>query len=131
MEKPILRLRPHHALCLRHYAGMGCDDAFMANRTEIYARLNSGEREMVQLILHRDSLCASCVHQVNAACAGENSMQKMDREIMQLCGLRSGQWLAWQELCDILDAHIFETDRWQTLCADCLQYEACRAVRED
>ena len=125
MEKPIIRLRPHHALCLRHYVGKGYNDAFVENMNEIHARLSSGEREMVQIILHRDSLCCNCPKEHDAACEREAWVQKIDREIVRVCGLRSGLWISWQELCEIMDQHIFQTDVWGKLCEGCEWYDLC------
>lgn len=125
MDKPIIRLRPHHALCLRHYVGKGYDAAFVDNMNEIHARLNSGEREMVQIILHRDSLCRDCPKEHDAACEKEVWVQKIDREIVRVCGLRSGLWISWQELCGMMDQHIFQTDVWGKLCEGCEWYDLC------
>ena len=119
MDQPIIRLRPHHALCLRHCAGQDNENTFNENRKALYARLNGGEREMVQIILHRDLLCAACPHQVNAACEQEVRMQQMDREIAAACSLRSGQWLAWHDLCAMLDAQNFGNEKCRELCAAC------------
>lgn len=127
----IIRLRPHHALCLRHYVGKGYDDAFVANMTEIHQRLTSGKREMVQIILHRDSLCRDCPHENNAACEREDWVQKIDRAIAAACSLRSGLWISWQELCEIMDQHVLDTAVWQELCADCPWYQLCTQVHQD
>ena len=127
----IIRLRPHHALCLRHYVGKGYDDAFVDNMNEIHARLMSGEREMVQIILHRDSLCRSCPHENDAACEKEDWVQHLDRAIAKKCGLRSGLWISWQELCAIMDEHVFDTDIWEKLCAECEWYDLCKKVHQE
>jgi len=130
MDKPIIRLRPHHALCLRHYVGKGYTDDFIANMTEIHTRLNSGEREMVQIIMHRDSLCAPCPHQLDAACEREAWVQELDRSIAKACSLRSGQWLPWKDLCAIMDEHIFDTEKWRELCGDCPWHALCTEVSQ-
>ena len=130
MDQSIIRLRPHHALCLRHYVGKGYNDDFVANMSEIHARLQSGEREMVQIIMHRDSLCSPCPHQVNATCDRECWVQQIDRAVAKACGLRSGLWLPWKDLCAMLDQHIFNQEKWQELCAGCPWYDVCREVHE-
>ena len=102
MEKIIIRLRPHHALFLHRHAGEQLSGEFAENMKEIYERLNSGEREMVQIIMHRDTLCRACPHEKDAACREEEKVLALDREIAARCSLRSGQWLSWEELRDIL-----------------------------
>ncbi|MBR6787136.1 MAG: DUF1284 domain-containing protein [Clostridia bacterium] len=131
MEKAIIRLRPHHALCLRNYIGKGYNDTFVENMDALHERLSSGEREMVQIILHRDSMCRACPREKDAACEKEDWVQQLDLAIAKKCGLRSGLWISWQELCDIMDQHIFDADVWGKLCADCEWYELCVKVRNE
>lgn len=131
MEQTIIRLRPHHALCMRHYVGKGYSEDFTDNMSAIHARLNSGKREMVQVIMHRDSLCMPCPHQVDAACEHEQWVQQLDRTIAQLCSLKSGQWLPWRDLCAIMDDHIFNTGKWHELCADCPWHSLCEEVQKE
>ena len=130
MEKMIIRLRPHHAVALYHFADRQPDRDYADNLEEIHARLSSGEREMVQIIMHRDSLCAPCPHQVDAACERENWVQQLDRSIAAACSLKSGQWLPWKDLCAMMDAHVFEQEKWQELCAACQWYDLCREVHQ-
>ena len=125
MDQPIIRLRPHHALCLRHYACKDCSNPFSENMAALHARLNSGNREMVQIILHRDSLCTVCPHQDNAVCEQEKKVLQMDKTIAGVCSIRSGQWLPWQELCAILDAQSFSEERCSELCARCPCHALC------
>jgi len=80
---------------------------------------------MVQIILHRDSLCSACSHQVNAACEQEEKIQQIDRAIAAACSLRSGQWLPWRDLCSLLDAQGFSVEKCRALCADCPCNELC------
>ena len=131
MEKAIIRLRPHHALCLRNYVGKGYNDTFIENMDALHERLSSGEREMVQIILHRDSMCRACPREKDAACEKEDWVQQLDRAIAKKCGLRSGLWISWQELCDIMDEHVFETDIWEKLCAGCEWYDLCKKVHQE
>lgn len=125
MDQPIIRLRPHHALCLRHYIGQGYDAAFMQNSDELKKRLSTGERVMVQVILHRDSLCAACPHDHNGTCHIEDKVRAYDRAVAVSCGLRSGQWLSWQELCALIDDRVLNAGGIKSVCADCEWFPVC------
>ena len=127
MEQPIIRLRPHHALCLRHYVGKGYDAAFVENMNALHQRLNNGERQMVQIILHRDSLCAACPHDVDYACETEDKVQLLDAAVADACGLRSGQWLSWQELCRLIDERMMPGGSMPEICRICEWYDTCAA----
>ena len=125
MNQSIIRLRPHHALCLCHYVGKGYNEAFVENMSEIHRRLFSGERQMVQIILHRDSLCSDCPKEHNAVCEREVWVQNLDRAVAKACGLRSGLWISWQELSALMDEKIFHTEEWDHLCTGCEWYDIC------
>ena len=117
MQEDIIRLRPHHALCLRHFVGKGYDEAFVENMTAIHRRLNSGQRQMVQIILHRDSLCQACPHDVDYACETEEKV-------------RSGQWLSWQELCDLIDRHMMAHGQMPACCQVCEWFDTCDGLHQ-
>lgn len=125
MEESIIRLRPHHALCLRHFVGEGYDEAFIKNMTAIHRRLNSGQRQMVQIIFHRDSLCQACPHDVNYACDAEEKVRYLDAAVAEACRLRSGQWLSWQELCGLIDEHLASPGQMPDICSVCEWYGLC------
>ena len=125
MEHSIIRLRPHHALCLRHFVGKGYSEEFVNNMSALYARLNSGERQMVQIILHRDSLCIACPHDVDYACESEEKVRQLDAAVAEACNLRSGQWLSWQELCELIDTRVMPNGAMPDVCRICEWYDLC------
>ncbi|MBQ9196763.1 MAG: DUF1284 domain-containing protein [Clostridia bacterium] len=126
MQEEIIRLRPHHALCLRHFVGKGYSPAFVENMTALHSRLNGGGRQMVQIILHRDSVCQACPHDIDYACESEEKVRYLDVAVADACGLRSGQWLAWQELCERIDRHLMPRGIMPRICEVCEWYDLCR-----
>ena len=125
MQEDIIRLRPHHALCLRHFVGKGYSPAFVENMTALHARLNDGSRQMVQIILHRDSVCAACPHDVDFACETEEKVRALDATVAEKCGLRSGQWISWQELCALIDERLMPDGSMPQVCEICEWYSLC------
>ena len=125
MDAPIIRLRPHHALCLRHFAGKGYSEEFVKNMTQLHRRLNSGARQMVQIIMHRDSICGPCPHEHNGVCDTEEKVRALDRGVAEACGLRSGQWLPWSELCELIDQYVMPDGIMPQVCRVCEWYELC------
>lgn len=129
MEKPIIRLRPHHALCLRQFAGQGYDEAFVENMAAVHRQLSSGQRQMVQIIQHRDSLCEACPHDVDYACDWEDKVQHLDAAVAEACDLCSGQWLSWEELCALVDERVLTGDGMPDFCRVCEWCAACGEQR--
>ena len=77
MNETIIRLRPHHALCLRHFAGKGYSDAFVANMAALHRRLGENPDHPVQIILHRDVLCEACPHDIDNICESEEKVRRI------------------------------------------------------
>lgn len=129
MEEPIIRLRPHHALCSMHYQGEGYDEEFARNMARIRQRLGSGQRQMIKIIMHRDSLCEHCPHDRDYACRTEQQVLELDRAIAEACGLRSGQWLPWDELNSRIRDRLMPEGTLPGLCEACRNYPVCAGQR--
>ena len=52
----IVRLRPHHLLCILTFAGEGYSPSFVANFAAIAARIGAGET--IELVAGPDDICA-------------------------------------------------------------------------
>lgn len=130
MSETIIRLRPHHALCLRHFAGKGYSDAFVANMAALHRRLGENPDHPVQIILHRDVLCEACPHDVDNICESEEKVRRMDAAVAEACGLRSGQWISWRELCALVREKMLSEGPLPPACADCEWRSLCAAQQE-
>lgn len=62
----MIRLRPHHLLCILTYAGKGYSPAFVANYDAIAARIGAGED--VLLVSGPDDVCAPLLGEADAHC---------------------------------------------------------------
>ena len=125
MEEPVIRLRPHHALCSMHFAGKGYNEEFARNMSAIHQRLNSGKRQMVNIIMHRDSLCEFCPHDYDYACKREEKIQELDRAVAEACHIRSGQWLPWSELSALISEKLMPDGTLPGLCDNCEWHAVC------
>lgn len=54
----IVKLRPHHLLCILTYIGKGYSEGFVANFNDIVKALNAGAH--IKLIKGPDDICAGC-----------------------------------------------------------------------
>ncbi len=72
----MIRLRPHHLLCLLTYAGKGYTPAFTANFDAIAERLNGGEA--IAVVDGPDDICAPLLDDPDAHCR-RDSVTARDR----------------------------------------------------
>lgn len=57
----MIRLRPHHLLCMLTYAGRGYTPRFTLNLDDIIRRLGSGEE--IEIVSGPDDICAPWLHE--------------------------------------------------------------------
>ena len=62
----MIRLRPHHLLCILTYAGKGYSPAFVANYDVLAARISAGEA--VVIVSGPDDVCAPLLGEAGAHC---------------------------------------------------------------
>lgn len=100
----MIRLRPHHALCLQTYVGKGYSNAFSENMTKISQALNQRPTQMVHFTLGADEICAACPNLQNGVCSKEDSCAKLDRLAWEAMALGCGEVLSWEEATQLVRA---------------------------
>jgi uncharacterized protein len=76
----IVRLRPHHLLCILTFAGEGYSTAFVGNLAAIVARIGAGEP--IELIDGPDDICAPLEGSNDTHCQ-EPPVRRRDREALR------------------------------------------------
>ena len=149
-------LRAHHLLCLRGFVGMGYNEEFVQNMTQIKERLESGEG--VIIVDTCDDICGSCPNIKDDVCQitakfdslelpnlphpvldrqnvknsisgplPEEEMQRMDRAVVELADLKIGEECTYSELRQIVDVNIPPQDM-KGVCGECRWLEHCEKV---
>lgn len=62
----VVRLRPHHLLCMLTFVGKGYNAAFVANYTAIARRLSEGEE--IEVVSGPDEICRPLLNDPEAHC---------------------------------------------------------------
>ena len=117
----MVRLRPHHGLCIKKFVGKGYSDRFIANMKQIIQRL---EKEPIQLILKEDEVCAYCPHH-KGECETKDKVMRYDRGCLESCGLEEGVVLDFSEYSALIEEKLHKTGQWKVLCSDCEWYSLC------
>lgn len=68
----VLRLRPHHLLCLQTFVGHGYSEEFVRHMTLVKNRLTADPHTPIVLVKGADELCAHCPNCVDGQCTSEN-----------------------------------------------------------
>ena len=68
----VLRLRPHHLLCLQTFTGRGYSEEFVRHMTLVKRQLTRDPRTAIELVSGVDDLCAHCPNNVDGQCTSDN-----------------------------------------------------------
>lgn len=119
-------LRPHHLLCIQKFTGHGYDADFTAHMKSVVAELRATPDTPVTLVRGCDDLCKRCPNNQNGLCTSLEKVAAMDSTVLDACGLAYGQTLPWITAALRARKQIFETEKFQTVCACCQWFELCK-----
>ncbi len=121
----MLKLRPHHLVCLRLFQGLGYDGTFTAKMQEICDFMNSGGDGRFTLVSGADDICAACPnHTPDSTCAlGEADAWLRDARALDALGLRAGSAYSFAEVDRLFKKNMTE-EAFEAVCGGCRWKEA-------
>lgn len=118
-----IRLRPHHFLCLRFWAGNGYSREYTDYVEKILPAIKKGESLNVEF--GPDSLCEKCPHLKNGICDSQDRVVEFDRKVIELCSLKNGQETNWGKMFQSVSCNIMDQGKFDSICGDCAWAEIC------
>ena len=130
----MIRLRPHHLLCLQTYIGKGYSAEFVAGYERIVTRLNAGEE--VEIIEGPDDICAPLLSEQTCPHCHNDSVLHRDalaaREIARLIGrdLEIGHRMSLDRSTLARLRAAFAEGRLRSACQSCPWSALCDEIAE-
>ena len=121
-------IRPHHGLCMKHFAGKGYSREFVQRMTAVSIELKVNPSQKIMLHSETDLLCGACPHNLDGICETAQKVARYDKKCLELCGLHDGQTLSWQEFEQIVFTKIWQPERLCEICADCGWSDICLKI---
>ena len=127
----MVRLRPHHLLCVLTYVGRGYSPAFTANMTAVAERLGAGED--IELVAGPDDICAPLLGGSDPHCHRVSVVERdraAARDLSGLLGLdvRTGAHLVLDgDLVTRLRA-AFASGTTRSACTGCEWVDLCGSI---
>ena len=119
----MIKLRPHHILCIAHYEGSGYSEGFNRKMREIVKRLEAGEA--FRFVFGADDLCAACPNLKNGVCNTEEKVRGYDGVTAALLGVAAGRE-ATKEIFGTAEDRICQAGKFDLICSDCEWSYICR-----
>lgn len=91
----LLRLRPHHFLCIQNYRGHGYSPAFDEKMKSVIAALRSPSGARIRIVHGSDDLCAACPHCRDGVCDSA-SPERFDALVLAHTELKVGDTIVWR-----------------------------------
>lgn len=135
----VIRLRPHHLLCMLTYIGKGYSQAFVDNYSRIIDELNTGDKT-IELINGADDICAPrlCDKNDKECHCLENHINDRDNEalsdiskIPEFPDLQIGNRINLTENLIKSLRKAYKTNIIRTACIGCEWKDLCDGIAHD
>ncbi len=121
----MIRLRPHHGMCLLNFEGRGYSPEFTEKMTAVSGLLKREPETAVSVSEGADDLCSVCPNCSGGRCTSEKPAV-FDRRVSEAAGVRPGDVLSWKEF----SGKTKELNRTslREICAGCQWLPVCIAA---
>jgi hypothetical protein len=124
----MIKIRPHHILCMRAYQGNGYSEEFNINMkkvikdVDLYNRIYNKNPDIskdtqVELIFGLDSLCCSCPNKLGEECRSQENINSVDKNTIEIFDLKEGVYF-YKELEEKVYKNI-NSDFFDQICSKC------------
>lgn len=127
MDRDVIELSAHHALCVHGFRGMGYSEGFVASLAGIVARLRDEPGIRVRVRVGSDAVCRACPSLSVGGCMRYGqSVVRQDARVARVLGVESGDEMAWDDLRARVRENVAPGDL-SDLCGGCpwLPYGVC------
>ena len=124
----MIKIRPHHILCMRAYQGNGYSDEFNKNMKKTIIEINLYNKvyninpdididTKVELVFGLDSLCNSCPNNLGTVCNSQENINNIDKKVIEIFNLKEGIY-SYKELEEIVYKNM-NNDFFEQICGRC------------
>jgi hypothetical protein len=125
LQKPTIKLRGHHLICLHFFRGEGYNPEFVANLREVIKRAEAGEE--IEVYSGADDVCKMCPYLKEGICFydkdTEAEIREMDRRAIRLLRLKTRWRVKWLDIREKIPQIFREWSK--EYCEDCDWREGC------
>lgn len=116
----MMKLRPHHLLCIRKFTGHGYDEAFTNAMTELVQEVRRHPQTEIALVHGCDDLCENCPNRRENACETEEKVRAMDEGVRTYVSREQGTWASFEDASKSL-----LQGPWTKICGSCQWFSLC------
>ena len=89
----MIKIRPHHILCMKAYVGKGYSEDFNINMKEIINELRN-DSQTIQIVFGLDDICSKCPYNLgNGLCKSQDKVEKIDSKIIDYFNIKEDKYV--------------------------------------
>lgn len=116
----MIKIRPHHILCMKAYVGKGYSEDFNINMKKIINELKDDSQD-IQIVFGLDDICSKCPYNLgNGLCKSQEKVEKIDSKIIDYFDIKEDKYI-YKELKDKIYKKMNE-DMFTDICSNCAWY---------
>lgn len=119
----MIRLRPHHGMCLAYFEGKGYSDSFTVNMQQMLEIFENGTD--VELTAAGDEICKACPNLKAGACVSAGLVETYDQKVLEACDLGEKAHMTFREFVDNVQKNVIESGKREKICGNCQWNEIC------
>lgn len=122
-NKNMVRLRPHHGMCLAYFEGKGYSDGFTENMQKMLEFLEKDI--LVQLTVAGDEICSACPNLKNDVCISAELVKNYDNKVLEMSGLKDGDQISFTKFVNCVQEKILDNGKREEICGSCQWNDIC------
>lgn len=118
----MLKIRPHHLICMQAYIGKGYSRKFEENMSSVVECLEKNKNKIVKVIEGNDDICSKCPNNINGnKCTSNDKVLSIDNQVLKELDLEPGEYT----YISLLDRVKEKMNRnvFNNICSECEWYE--------
>lgn len=117
----MLKIRPHHILCMKAYIGKGYSQNFNENMEKIINTLKENVNQQVEVVFGLDDVCSKCPNNMgNGLCKSQDKVESIDLKVSKHFKIKKGKYM-YKDLQYKVYSNINE-DKFMDICKSCEWY---------
>lgn len=121
----ILKIRAHHLLCVQGFQGYGYSDKFVEHMGKIAKYIKENPNAKIRIIDHCDNICEACKNNINDVCNNRESVDNMDKRLLDKLKLNSEQVVTVSEVFNLVTSKFQGLKDAHEICEECSWSEKC------
>lgn len=125
----MIRLRPHHGLCIRHFDGVGYSEEFVRNMERLIQFLE--EDTPIRLTDGEDEICACCPYLEKKECRSKEKVDRYDKKVLEAAGIMAETTMTYGAFQKKIKVCIADSLKEKEICGDCGFAHICHQITDE